>query len=145
MEIKFRVVYVFVSPYFCTTYLTMCQMSVCVASWAAAHSPSNFVNPDAFIPERFLDTADSKSRYGNDIKKAAQPFSTGPRGCIGRNLTYVELRLILGALLWNFDLEFADGAPLWNPKNEYKGLRAFNTWEKSPLMVKLTDIRKTPA
>lgn len=120
-------------------------MSVCVASWAAAHSPSNFANPDAFIPERFLDTADSKSRYGNDVKKAAQPFSTGPRGCIGRNLTYVELRLILGALLWNFDLEFADGAPLWNPKDEYKGLRAFNTWEKSPLMIKLTDIRKTPA
>jgi cytochrome P450 len=120
-------------------------MSVCVASWAAAHSPSNFTNPDAFIPERFLDTADSKSRYANDIKKAAQPFSTGPRGCIGRNLTYVELRLILGALLWNFDIEFADGAPLWNPKEEFKGLRAFNTWEKSPLMIKLTDIRKTLA
>ncbi|KAF2712007.1 pisatin demethylase [Pleomassaria siparia CBS 279.74] len=119
--------------------------SVCVTSWAASHSPANFANPDAFIPERFLNTPDSKSRFGNDIKKAAQPFSTGPRGCIGRNLTYVELRLILGALLWNFDLEFTDGAPLWNPKEEYKGLRAYNTWEKSPLMVKLTDIRKTPA
>lgn len=57
----------------------------------------------------------------------------------------MELRLILGALLWNFDLEFADGAPLWNPKDEFKGLRAYNTWEKSPLLVKLKDIRKTPA
>ncbi|KAF2258735.1 cytochrome P450 [Lojkania enalia] len=119
--------------------------SVCVGSWAAAHSSANFTDPDSFIPERFLDTSDSKSRYSNDVKKAAQPFSTGPRGCIGRNLTYVELRLILGALLWNFDLEFADGAPLWDPKDNFKGLRAYNTWEKSPLMVKLTDIRKTPA
>lgn len=119
--------------------------SVCVSSWGAAHSKANFADPDTFIPERFLDTPDSKARFSNDIKKAAQPFSTGPRGCIGRNLTYVELRLILGALLWNFDLEFSDGAPLWDPKDEFKGLRAYNTWEKSPLMVRLTDIRKTPA
>ncbi|KAF2466013.1 cytochrome P450 [Lindgomyces ingoldianus] len=119
--------------------------SVCVSSWGAAHSSDNFTDPDAFIPERWLDEPTSKARYSNDIKKAAQPFSTGPRGCIGRNLTYVELRLILGALLWNFDLELADGAPLWNPKDEFKGLRAYNTWEKSPLRVKLTDIRKTPS
>lgn len=119
--------------------------SVCVSSWGAAHSAANFAEPDRFIPERFLDTPEAKAQYAGDIKKAAQPFSTGPRGCIGRNLTYVELRLILGALLWNFDLEFADGAPLWNPKDEFKGLRAYNTWEKSPLMIKLTDIRKTPA
>ncbi|KAF2810069.1 pisatin demethylase [Mytilinidion resinicola] len=110
--------------------------SVCVSSWAASHNPKNFVDPDTFIPERWLD-----SKYDSDVKKASQPFSLGPRGCIGRNLTYVELRLIMAALLWNFDVEFADGAPLWSPANEYAGLRAFNTWEKSPLMIKLTDIR----
>lgn len=123
--------------------------SVCVASWAAAHSAQNFADPDEFMPERFYEPAgnnladtEAKARFAGDVKKAAQPFSLGPRGCIGRNLTYVELRLILGALLWNFDLEFADGAPLWDPKDEFKGLRAYNTWEKSPLMVKLTDIRR---
>lgn len=118
--------------------------SVCVSSWGAAHSASNFVDPDSFIPERFLDSPEFKDRFASDVKKAAQPFSMGPRGCIGRNLTYVELRLILGALLWNFDLEFADSAPLWNPENEFEGLRAYNTWEKSSLMVKLMDIRKSP-
>ncbi|KAF2098695.1 pisatin demethylase [Rhizodiscina lignyota] len=110
--------------------------SVCVSSWAASHSPNNFAHPDTFIPERWL-----SSEYDSDQKKASQPFSLGPRGCIGRNLTYVELRLILGALLWNFDLEFVDGAPLWNPANEHAGLRAYNTWEKSPLLIKLTNIR----
>jgi len=118
--------------------------SVCVSSWGASHSPSNFVLPDSFIPERFLDTPESKAKFENDVKKAAQPFSTGPRGCIGRNLTYVELRLILGAFLWNFDVDFTEeGAKLWDPKNEFEGLKAFNTWEKSPLFVKLTDIRGT--
>jgi cytochrome P450 len=116
-----------------------------VSSWAAAHSPDNFADPDNFMPERFMDAEGAKDRYSGDIRKAAQPFSMGPRGCIGRNLTYVELRLILGALLWNFDIEFADGAPLWKPDNNFPGLRAFNTWEKSPLMIKLTDIRKSPS
>jgi cytochrome P450 len=118
--------------------------SVCVSSWGASHSASNFYNPDSFIPERFLPGASPE--FANDVRKAAQPFSTGPRGCIGRNLTYVELRLILGALLWNFDLEFAEeGGRLWDPKNEFGGLKAFNTWEKSPLKVRLADIRKTTA
>ncbi|KAF2659438.1 cytochrome P450 [Lophiostoma macrostomum CBS 122681] len=126
-------------------YVVPEHTSVCVASWAAAHASANFANPDSFVPQRFLDSPEHKARYESDVKKAAQPFSLGPRGCIGRNLTYVELRLILGALLWNFDIEFADGAPLWNPKDEFKGLRAYNTWEKSPLRVRLTDIRKTPA
>ncbi|KAF2749096.1 cytochrome P450 [Sporormia fimetaria CBS 119925] len=119
--------------------------SVCVSSWAASHSTKNFVDPDVFAPERFLESEPTHSHYNADIRKAAQPFSLGPRGCIGRNLTYVELRLILGALLWNFDLELADGAPLWDPKNEFEGLKAYNTWEKSPLMVKLTDVRRTSA
>ncbi|KAL5118224.1 hypothetical protein ACEQ8H_003896 [Pleosporales sp. CAS-2024a] len=116
---------------------------VCVGSWAAAHSVHNFFQPDSFLPERFMDTDASRALYGRDINKAARPFSTGPRGCLGRNLTHVELRLILGALLWNFDLEFADGgAPLWDPRNEFEGLKAYNTWEKSPLMVKLRDVRE---
>ncbi|KAF1834540.1 cytochrome P450 [Decorospora gaudefroyi] len=127
-------------------YFVPGNTSVCVSSWGASHAASNFCDPDSFVPERFLlNTPESKARYSNDVRKAAQPFSTGPRGCIGRNLTYVELRLILGALLWNFDLEFADGARLWDPANEYEGLKAYSTWEKSPLMVRLVDVRKTPA
>jgi cytochrome P450 len=120
------------------------KTSVCVSSWGASHSANNFADPDSFIPERFLPSAPAK--FANDVKKAAQPFSTGPRGCIGRNLTYVELRLILGALLWNFDIEFAeDGGKAWDPVGEFKGLKAFNVWEKSPLMVRLKDVRKTAA
>lgn len=50
-----------------------------VCAWAATHSPDNFKNPDEFIPERWLEDG-----WESDDKKASQPFSTGPRGCIGR-------------------------------------------------------------
>lgn len=99
--------------------------SVSVGGWAASHSPDNFRDPDTFIPERWLD-----KEYDSDLKKAMQPFSLGPRGCIGRHLSYMEMRLILSRLLWKFDLESVDGAWQWDPEGEMKHMRAFTTWEK---------------
>lgn len=66
-----------------------------------------------------------------------QPFSLGPRGCIGKHLSYMEMRLILGRLLWRFDVVSTDGAWKWDPSGEMKYMRAFNTWEKPELNVKL--------
>lgn len=53
--------------------------SVATGSWSAAHNPVNFSQPDEFIPERWLEPG-----WEEDKKKAAQPFSLGPRGCIGK-------------------------------------------------------------
>lgn len=69
--------------------------TVSVHAWSATHSANNWVKPESFIPERWLEG--SKEGQG-DRKDASQPFSLGPRGCIGRHLSYLELRLILGSL-----------------------------------------------
>lgn len=53
--------------------------TVSVGAWSSSHNPAHFKDPDAFIPERWIDSA-----YDGDIKKAAQPFSLGPRNCIGK-------------------------------------------------------------
>lgn len=57
--------------------------SVSVSSWCAHHSADNFKDPDDFIPERWLETAEG-TPYKNDAKLAFRPFSLGPRGCIGK-------------------------------------------------------------
>jgi len=44
------------------------------------NSASNFKDPQKFIPERWLDD----ERFVNDKKAAFQPFSYGPRDCIGK-------------------------------------------------------------
>jgi cytochrome P450 len=113
--------------------------SVAVSSWAAAHNPAHFRDCDAFIPERFIDPA-----YASDNKRGYQPFSLGPRGCIGRHLSYMEMRLILSRLLWNFDVVSADGAWQWDPKGEMGNMRAFMTWEKPDLNVRLVRAQKMP-
>lgn len=72
--------------------------TVSVHAWSATHTALNWTDPESFIPERWLEDGDSKDRFKNDRKDASQPFSLGPRGCIGRHLSYLELRLILGNL-----------------------------------------------
>ncbi|OQV03600.1 hypothetical protein CLAIMM_08622 [Cladophialophora immunda] len=80
--------------------------TVSVSSWAASHNPENFQQPDEFIPERWLDVA-----YSADKKKATQPFSLGPRVCLGKNLAWMEMRLMLVRLLWHFDIVSSDARP----------------------------------
>jgi len=49
----------------------------------------------------------------------------------------MEQRLVMSRLLWNFDVYPADSAELWDPQEEMKHMRAFLTWEKPDLNVKL--------
>ncbi|KAK0637632.1 putative sterigmatocystin biosynthesis P450 monooxygenase stcF [Lasiodiplodia hormozganensis] len=45
-------------------------------------SEENFARPDEFIPERWIDG--DQEPWKNDRREALQPFSFGPRNCIGR-------------------------------------------------------------
>lgn len=69
--------------------------TVSVHAWSATHTERNWSKPEDFIPERWTDETGSNEV---DSLDASQPFSLGPRGCIGRHLSYMELRLILGSL-----------------------------------------------
>ena len=52
-----------------------------MAQYAVFRSPANFKDPELYLPERWLDT---EGPYANDRREALQPFSFGPRNCIGR-------------------------------------------------------------
>lgn len=108
-----------------------------VSSWSAAHSPSHFTDPLTFAPERWLDS--ERSKYPRHVKDASQPFLYGPRGCIGKNLSYIEQRLIISHLLWHFDFELADGRAnqLWTVEDDMKHMRSYLVWEKPDLWVRL--------
>jgi benzoate 4-monooxygenase len=54
------------------------------------------------------------------MTQAFLPFGTGPRACIGRNISYFEMLLVITALLKTFDFELAD------PKYELRVLERFN-------------------
>ncbi|KKK15075.1 hypothetical protein AOCH_003943 [Aspergillus ochraceoroseus] len=103
---------------------------VSMAFFSAFHSKDNFAEPDSFIPERWLDGIDPKFAFDN--RDVMQPFSIGPRNCLGRNLAYAEMGLIVTKLLWNFDMTLEKDSYAWDDQ------RSFIIWEKPPLMVNLT-------
>ncbi len=47
-------------------------------------SEDNFADPERYIPERWLKGDQCPERYRGDDRKAMQPFSVGPRNCIGK-------------------------------------------------------------
>ncbi|MCJ1380206.1 hypothetical protein MMC17_003309 [Xylographa soralifera] len=105
--------------------------SVGIHQWSANHSPSNFYNPQKFAPERWL--ADPPEEYRNDNKAASQPWSIGPRNCLGRSLAYFEIRSTLAYMLWTFDMELCDESRDWATDQRFDV-----TWERPPLYVKLS-------
>ncbi|KAJ6027337.1 Trichothecene C-15 hydroxylase [Penicillium canescens] len=94
--------------------------------YALYHSASNFAQPDSFIPDRWLGNV----CFESDHKDLHQPFSYGPRNCIGMNLAYTEMRLILARIVWNFDLELAPNSIGWADNQ-----KIFFFWNKPPLNV----------
>ena len=67
------------------TNLSGSQTVVSTNPCAACFDPKNFEEPFQFKPERWL------MRNEKDILDASQPFSLGPRGCLGQRYAYLPL------------------------------------------------------
>jgi len=111
---------------------------VSVHHYATYRSPSNFVDPDAFAPERWLrhDGAGASNDYEMDRREAAQPFAYGPRNCLGQNMALHEMRLILARLFRKFNLKLRE---MNTPEDAvpWTDQRAFILWEKKPLVCRI--------
>lgn len=105
---------------------------VSIPQWAAYQSRGNFHSPTSFIPERWLPgSLNESSMYRQDRKDAFHPFSLGSHNCPGQNLAYLEMRLILARMVWNFDIEIAPGTE--PPKWEEQPIYWF--WDKQPTHI----------
>ena len=58
--------------------------AVYVSQHATNHSARNFTDPAAFAPERWLDGEERPAKYAQDKREVVQPFSFGPRNCLGK-------------------------------------------------------------
>ncbi|KAH8719485.1 cytochrome P450 monooxygenase-like protein [Phaeosphaeriaceae sp. PMI808] len=107
--------------------------AVYVSQHATNHSARNYRDPGVYAPERWM----GDEKYAGDKRETFNPFSFGPRNCLGKNLAYAEMRLIVAKVLFNFDLELVDKENDW-----MQSQRVFVLWEKPSLMVRLKAVRK---
>ncbi|KAL3708553.1 hypothetical protein TMatcc_006537 [Talaromyces marneffei ATCC 18224] len=112
--------------------------TVGVNHYACYHDPRNFHRPDDFLPERWMPGAKNKFPFSQDHRNCLQPFSLGPRNCLGKNLAWAEVRLIAAHLIYLFDMELdASVSNRWMERQKVWGF-----WDKPPLLVHLTPRQK---
>lgn len=114
-----------------TIQLTSVQASISVSQYPAYHSDSNFRDPELYAPERWL----GDPKYKDDNRATFSPFSFGPRNCLGKNLAYAEMRVILAKMIFNFDFELQEDSTDWFNRLDVRTL-----WTKPALNVKLTAV-----
>ncbi|KAI0325277.1 cytochrome P450 [Cubamyces sp. BRFM 1775] len=88
-------------------------------SWAILHDEKTFPDPDAFIPERFLNPDGSLRTEMRDAELAA--FGFGRRICPGRHLACASIWIAIASVLSTFTLSKAvdeDGNVI-EPSGEY--------------------------
>jgi benzoate 4-monooxygenase len=71
--------------------------SVSMTIYGAHHDATIYADPDVFKPERWMDPAERKRMEPYFI-----PFSAGARGCIGRNISYLEQIVILATIVHRY-------------------------------------------
>lgn len=112
--------------------------TVGVNHFACYHDPRNFHRPHDFLPERWMPGAENKFPFSQDQRNCLQPFSLGPRNCLGKNLAWAEVRLITTHLIYLFDMKLdVSVGNRWTERQKVWGF-----WDKPPLLVHLTPKQK---
>ncbi|KAF2457057.1 benzoate 4-monooxygenase cytochrome P450 [Lineolata rhizophorae] len=103
--------------------------TVGVGAFAIHHSEKYYPEPYKFMPERWI-PAEKEGEWpsAEDVRMAHAahcPFSIGIRGCLGKNMAMMELKITLARLLLEFDMrlpaKFGENEPEGGGKDEEWG------------------------
>ncbi|KAJ9136521.1 Cytochrome P450 oxidoreductase [Coniochaeta hoffmannii] len=96
--------------------------------WVLQHNPDVYEDPEAFIPERWLN-ADAENLA--QMEASFISFGAGSRTCVGKNISLMEMHKVIPQLLRRYSIELED------PKAEWK---TSNRWfvQQSGLICRLT-------
>ncbi|KAL0429252.1 UNVERIFIED_CONTAM: cytochrome [Sesamum radiatum] len=81
---------------------------VLVNVWAIGRDSNVWLNPDEFMPERFMET--ETDFHGQHFELL--PFGGGRRICLGLPLAHRMVHLVLATLISNFDWKLEEGLKL---------------------------------
>ncbi|KAL1630658.1 hypothetical protein SLS54_000529 [Diplodia seriata] len=78
--------------------------------YALHHHAAYVADAFAYRPERWMAGENEAGEEGvRRLHEVFNPFSVGPRGCIGKPMAYLELSLALARLVWACDMRLAPG------------------------------------
>ncbi|KAF2134348.1 benzoate 4-monooxygenase cytochrome-like protein P450 [Dothidotthia symphoricarpi CBS 119687] len=107
-----------------------------------------YSEPFTFRPERWI--VANERNLGSSVQDVAKAqsafcaFSTGSRGCVGKNLAWLEMRIVIAKTLWTFEVKadptnkLGGGDPRGKPgrqrEDEYQTYEMFVSNRKGPMV-----------
>ncbi|KAF2815851.1 benzoate 4-monooxygenase cytochrome P450 [Mytilinidion resinicola] len=110
--------------------------------YALHHNEENYPDSFAFKPERWLGDEESVAR----AKSAFNTFSVGQYNCIGKNVAYLAIKLVIAKLLWGYEVRVPEevgligggGRGAWKGdlrrENEYQLLDYLVGYREGPIV-----------
>lgn len=90
--------------------------SVSISAEVAHRDAAVFYDPHRFLPERWL------GDQGRELQTGFVAFSAGSRGCIGRNITYLEQTVLLASVVHRYGMALPSQD--WEP-TRYEGTTTY--------------------
>jgi cytochrome P450 len=115
------------------------------AFWAMHYNKDYYPQPLQFCPERWIvgeagSTADSVAL----AESAFCAFSAGSRGCVGKNMAWLEMRIVMAKTLWKFEIKqdphnnlgggSVDARPGRREEGQYQTYEMFVSNRKGPMV-----------
>jgi cytochrome P450 len=101
-----------------------------IPTWTIHRDPDVYPEPRVFKPERWMVETEAEIQR---LRSCWYPFSLGSRGCIGKNMAYNSIYLIVARLAFLFEIECRDVLPL-----EFQVKDHFAAGEKNGPYLKFT-------
>ncbi|KAG8630308.1 hypothetical protein KVT40_001927 [Elsinoe batatas] len=77
-------------------------VTVSMPAYVAHRNEEIFPDAEAYNPDRWL------GEKGKELGPYFIAFSAGARGCIGRNISYLEQTVVLASVVHRYDIELVD-------------------------------------
>jgi cytochrome P450 len=76
------------------------------AFWAQHYNKDYYPEPMKFRPSRWIEGEEGSTTDSVALAESAFcAFSTGSRGCVGKNMAWLEMRIVLAKTLWKFEVK----------------------------------------
>jgi len=79
-----------------------------VPGYSIHHHEAYYAEPFKFVPDRWLKSDEEASL----ARSAFCPFGFGRTSCVGQYLAYQEMGIILGRMLWLYEMRLEPGSTL---------------------------------
>lgn len=82
-----------------------------VPHYALHHNEAYFKDAFRYNPSRWIIEDGTSAAEVATVQSAFCAFSIGPRGCIGKNMAYMELMVSLASICWLYDMRLTQTVP----------------------------------